>query len=69
MNLFLEYETARGKKYALRPDQIRALEGSEQGTRIYASVAGVPLTFSVKRSYADVRAEIDRLAEESEAVA
>ncbi len=66
MNLFLEYTTARGKSYALRPEQIRALEGDAEATRIYASVAGVALTFSVKRPYADVRAELDRFAEEAE---
>lgn len=67
--LFLEYTTAKGKHYALRVDQIRALEGSEQETRIYASIAGVPLTFSVKRPYSDVRAELDRFAEEQEVAA
>jgi len=64
--LFLEYTTPKGKHYALRVDQIRALEGGDQETRIYASVAGVPLTFSVKRPYKDVRQELDRFAAESE---
>ncbi|HEU5100644.1 MAG TPA: hypothetical protein VFU22_16555 [Roseiflexaceae bacterium] len=63
---FLEYTTAKGKHYALRAEQIRALEGSDQETRIYASIAGVPLTFSVKRPYREVRAELERLAAESE---
>jgi hypothetical protein len=66
MNSFLEYTTARGKSYALRPEQIRALEGDQDATRIYASIAGVPLTFSVKRPYSDVRQELDRAAAENE---
>jgi len=64
--LFLEYTTIKGKSYALRPEQVRALEGNAESTRIYASVAGVPLTFSVKRAYKDVRQELDRFAAESE---
>lgn len=64
--MFLDYITARGKHYALRPEQVRALEGDADSTRIYASVAGVPLTFSVKRPYNEVRAELERLAQEQE---
>lgn len=63
---FLEYTTSKGKSYSLRPEQIRALEGDAESTRIYASVAGVPLTFSVKRPHAEVRKELDQLAAESE---
>jgi hypothetical protein len=66
MNLFLEYTTERGKSYALRPEQVRALEGDGEATRVYANVAGVPLTFRVKRPYAEVRAEIDQVAAENE---
>ena len=66
MNGFLEYQTERGKSYALRPEQVRALEGTATETRVYASVAGVPLTFRVKRPYRDVRAEIERATAESE---
>lgn len=66
MNQFLEYITAKGKHYALRVEQVRALEGTDDSTRIYASVAGVPLTFSVKRPYREVRAELERLAAESD---
>lgn len=64
--MFLDYTTPKGKKYALRPEQVRALEGDADSTRIYASVAGVPLTFSVKRPYNEVRAELERLAQEQE---
>lgn len=64
--MFLDYTTARGKHYALRPEQVRALEGDADSTRIYASVAGVPLTFSVKRPYNEVRAELERLVAENE---
>jgi hypothetical protein len=64
--LFLEFTTAKGKSYALRPEQVRALEGDSESTRVYASIAGVPLTFSVKRPYTDVRQELDRFAAESE---
>lgn len=64
--LFLEYITAKGKHYALRPEQVRALEGDAESTRVYASIAGVPLTFSVKRPYSDVRKELDRFVAESE---
>ena len=66
MNQFLEYITGKGKHYALRPEQVRALEGDADSTRIYASIAGVPLTFSVKRPYREVRAELERLAAESD---
>lgn len=64
--MFLEYTTAKGKSYALRPEQVRALEGDGESTRVYASIAGVPLTFSVKRPYTDVRQELDKFAAESE---
>jgi hypothetical protein len=66
MNQFLEYTTPKGKSYALRPEQVRALEGDAESTRVYASIAGVPLTFSVKRPYREVRAELERVAAESE---
>jgi hypothetical protein len=64
--LFLEYTTPKGKSYALRPEQIRGLEGTADSTRIYASIAGQPLSFIVARSYQEVRQELDQFAVESE---
>lgn len=65
---FLKFQTKNGKKYDLLPIHIRGIvsEGAE-GTRIYASIAGIPITFVANRPHADVEAEIEKaLAEESE---
>lgn len=63
---FLEFITGKGKSYALRAEQVRALEGDQESTRVYASIAGVPLTFSVKRPYSEVRKELEQFAAEHE---
>lgn len=64
--MFLDYTTARGKQYALIPSQVRALEGDSEHTRIYASVAGVPITFTVRRPFDEVRKEWQQAAAEQD---
>ena len=56
MNL-LEYTSTKGRSYALHPGAIRALDGDEQETRVYATVAGTPISFRVKRGYREVAVE------------
>ena len=64
---FLKYTANSGEKYNLLPSHIRGLKSEGNGTRIYASIAGIPITFVANRPHADVEAEIEKaLAEESE---
>ena len=65
---FLKFQTQSGKKYNLLPIHIRGLEsvGTDK-TRVYASIAGLPITFVANRPHAEVEAEVEKaLAEESE---
>lgn len=65
---FLKFQTKTGKKYDILPIHIRGLVSeSDDSTRIFASIAGIPLTFVANRPHADVEAEIEKaLAEEQE---
>ena len=64
---FLKFQTKAGKKYNILPIHIRAIVSEDAGTRIYASIAGDSLTFTVNRPHADVEEEVEKaLAEESE---
>lgn len=64
---FLRYQTKTGKKYSLLPIHIRGLESEGDGTRIWASVAGIPIVFVANRPYDEVDAEVKKAqAEESE---
>lgn len=64
---FLKFQTKNGKKYNILPSHIRAFTSEGEGTRIHASIAGIPITFVANRPHADVEAEIEKaLAEESE---
>lgn len=58
--MFLEYTAANGRHYALHPQQIRGFDGTEKETRVLATIGGVPLTFRVKRSFAEVMDEWKR---------
>ncbi len=60
----LKYQTKQGKKYNLLPSHIRGLESVDDGTRIYASVAGIPITFVANRAYDDVEAELEKARQE-----
>lgn len=63
----LKYQTRSGKKYNLLPSHIRGLESEGDGTRVYASIAGMAITFVANRPYDDVEQEIEKArAEESE---
>jgi len=65
--MFLKYQATSGKKYSLRASQIRALESVGSGTRIYANIAGMPVTFVTARPYDEVSEEIEKShLEESE---
>lgn len=58
--MFLKYDATKGRRFMLRPEQIRAVEGNEQQTRIYASVAGNPITFLVTRPYSEIAQELEQ---------
>lgn len=65
---FLKFQTKQGKKYNILPSHIRALESvGSDGTRIYASIAGISINFVANRPHAEIEAEVEKaLAEESE---
>jgi hypothetical protein len=66
MTPFLKYKTERGKRYALLPSQIRGLESLGSATRIYASVAGMPISFSVRRPYEEIERELEQARGDAE---
>lgn len=67
--MFLKYDATKGRRFMLRPEQIRAVEGNDQQTRIYASVAGNPITFLVARAYSDVAQELEQAISATEEMA
>ena len=63
----LKYTANNGDKYNLLPSHIRGLKSEGNSTRIFASVAGIPITFVANRPYDDVETELEKArAEESE---
>jgi len=65
--MFLKYTATNGKKYRLHPRQIGAWASEGKGTRIWASIAGLSVTFVVAKPIEDVDAEIEQShLEESE---
>lgn len=67
--MFLKYDATKGRHFMLRPEQIRALEGNDQHTRIYASVAGSPITFLVLRPYREIATELEQAIRTAEEMA
>lgn len=67
--MFLEYTTADGHQYALRPEQVRGIDGKGDRTRILATIGGQSLFIHVARPYKEVLAEWKKAIErETEAV-
>lgn len=62
--MFLKYTSTNGKKYSLIASQIRALASEGSGTRIWASIAGMPVTFVTARPHDDVVSEIEKSQEQ-----
>lgn len=62
--MFLKYTSTKGKKYSLIASQIRALASEGSGTRIWASIAGMPVTFVTARPHDDVESEIEKSQEQ-----
>lgn len=58
--MFLKYTATNGVKYRLHPRQIGAWKSEGSGTRIFASIAGLPVTFVVAKPCEDVDAEIEK---------
>lgn len=65
--MFLKYTSVGGRKFRLHPRQIGAWASEGKGTRIWASIAGMPVSFVVEKPVEEVDAEIERShLEESE---
>jgi hypothetical protein len=62
--MFLKYKSTSGKKYSLIASQIRALASEGSGTRIWASIAGMPVTFVTARPHEEVEKEIEETREQ-----
>ena len=64
---FLKFQTKKGTKYNILPSHIRAFSSEGDGTRIHASIAGIPINFVANKPHAEIEAEIEKaIAEESE---
>lgn len=65
--MFLKYTSTSGQKFRLHPRQIGAWASEGKGTRIWASIAGMPVSFVVEKPVEEVDAEIEQShLEESE---
>lgn len=65
--MFLKYTATNGRKYRLHPRQIGAYASEGSGTRVWASIAGMPVTFVVSKTTEEIDAEIEKShLEESE---
>lgn len=58
--MFLKYTDVKGRKYRLHPRQIGAYASEGSGTRIWASIAGMPVVFVVAKPCEEVDAEIEK---------
>lgn len=65
--MFLKYTSVSGRKFRLHPRQIGAWASEGKNTRIYASIAGMPVSFVVEKPVEEVDTEIEKShLEESE---
>ena len=58
--MFLKYTSINGRKFRLHPRQIGAYASEGKNTRIWASIAGMPVSFVVEKPVEDVDAEIEK---------
>ena len=58
--MFLKYTSVNGRKFRLHPRQIGAWVSEGSGTRIYASIAGMPVTFVVAKPVETIDDEIEK---------
>ncbi len=58
--MFLKYTSINGRKFRLHPRQIGGYASEGRGTRIWASIAGMPVTFTVAKTCEEVDAEIEK---------
>ena len=68
--MFLKYTAINGRKFRLHPRQIGGYASEGKHTRIWASIAGMPVTFVVEKPVDEIDAEIEKShLEESEQAA
>lgn len=58
--MFLKYTATNGRKFRLHVRQIGAWASEGKNTRIWASIAGMPVTFVVEKPCEEVDAEIEK---------
>lgn len=58
--MFLKFTSTTGRKFSLHVRQIGAYASEGKGTRIWASIAGMPVCFVVDLSYTEVETMIEK---------
>ena len=57
--MFLKYTSVNGRKFRLHPRQIGGYASEGMNTRIWASIAGMPVSFVVDKPVEEVDSEIE----------